>query len=110
MVSSVIVISTLYLKHIVIMLFYLITVFCVHCAVMMHAEKILLVTADDFGYDCDRNRGIVECFQNCAITRASVLVNGIACREAFALANLHGISLGEHRLELFSITDYHTCK
>ena len=64
-------------------------------AVMMHSQKILLVTADDFGYDCDRNRGILECFQKCAITRASVLVNGIACSEAFALANLHSIPLGK---------------
>jgi len=59
------------------------------------SEKILLVTADDFGYDCDRNRGILECFQKHAITRASVLVNGAACNEAFALANLYNIPLGK---------------
>lgn len=61
-------------------------------------QKILLVTADDFGYDCDRNRGILECFEKCAITRASVLVNGVACSEAFALANLRNIPLGEQTL------------
>jgi len=65
------------------------------CSVMMHSQKILLVTADDFGYDFDRNRGILECFEKCAITRASVLVNGAACSEAFALANLYNIPLGE---------------
>ena len=68
----------------------------VTCAMQMHSEKILLVTADDFGYDCDRNRGILECFQKCAITRASVLVNGVACSEAFALADSYNIPLGEH--------------
>jgi len=66
------------------------------CAVMIRSRKRLLVTADDFGYDCDRNRGILECFRKRAITRASVLVNGFACNEAFALAILHNIPLGEH--------------
>jgi len=64
------------------------------CAVMMHSQKILLVTADDFGYDCDRNRGILECFLKRTVTRASVLVNGAACNEAFALADSHNIPLG----------------
>jgi len=83
--------------------FVMLTVRCVLCAVMMNSQKILLVTADDFGYDSDRNRGILECFQRRAITRASVLVNGAACSEAFALANLHNIPLGEQTM-LFSVT------
>jgi len=70
---------------------------------MMDYEKILLITADDFGYDCERNRGIVECFQRRAITRASVLVNGAACNEGFALASVHRIPLGEQPMS-FSIT------
>jgi len=64
----------------------------------MDYQKILLVTADDFGYNCERNRGIVECYQNGIITRASVLVNGVARNEAFALATLHHIPLGEQSL------------
>jgi len=67
----------------------------------MQSEKILLITADDFGYDTDRNRGILECFQKCGITRASVLVNGVACSEAFLLANLYNIPLGEQQMLLF---------
>ena len=69
---------------------------CSVCSDDAFSRKILLVTADDFGYDCDRNRGILECFQKHTITRASVLVNGTACSEAFALANLHNIPLGQH--------------
>jgi len=62
---------------------------------MMLSEKTLVITADDFGYDCDRNRGILQCFQKRAVTRTSVLVNGAACNEAFALANFHSIPLGD---------------
>jgi len=60
----------------------------------MHCKKVLLVTADDFGYDSERNRGIVECYQKGAITRASVLVNAFASNEAFELSQLHNIPLG----------------
>jgi len=73
---------------------YLMTSFFL-CTEVMRLHKILLVTADDFGYDCDRNRGILECFQKCSITRASVLVNGVARNEAFALASLYNIPLGK---------------
>jgi len=74
----------------------------------MNSQKILLVTADDFGYDCDRNRGILDSFQKCAITRASVLVNGVAHSEAFALANLHSIPLGEQTVLLALLSSYPT--
>jgi len=83
--------NDVYLRHTAVLL---VTVLCVLYAVMMHSQKILLVTADDFGYDSDRNRGILELFQESAVTRASVLVNGVACTEAFALANMHNIPLG----------------
>lgn len=57
-------------------------------------RRTLIITADDFGYDQDRNRGIVECFRNGAITRTTLLVNGRASVEASQLAKSYQIPLG----------------
>lgn len=57
-------------------------------------RRFLVVTADDFGYDDDRNRGIVECFRDGGVTRASLLVNGYASDKAALLAASFDIPLG----------------
>ena len=57
-------------------------------------RKLLIITADDFGYSHNRNRGIVEAFQTGAITRASLIVNAKSSQEAAELANQHSIPLG----------------
>lgn len=59
-------------------------------------RRFLVVTADDFGYDDDRNRGIVECFRDGGVTRASLLVNGYASDKAALLAASFDIPLGLH--------------
>jgi len=57
--------------------------------------RTLIITADDFGYDDDRNRGIVECFLKGAVTRTSLLVNGFACYDACQLAKKYNIPIGK---------------
>jgi len=66
----------------------------------------LIITADDFGYDVERNRGIVECFLLGAVTRASLLVNGVACNDACTLANKYNIPLGLLLLFLSFINEF----
>ncbi|XP_038618959.1 carbohydrate deacetylase isoform X2 [Tachyglossus aculeatus] len=56
----------------------------------------LVVTADDFGYCPQRNRGIVEAFLEGAVTNASLLVNGSAAADAASLARRYGIPTGLH--------------
>ena len=57
-------------------------------------RRTLIITADDFGYDVDRNRGIVECYRSGAVTRTTLLVNGSAAIEASQLAGSCQIPLG----------------
>ena len=57
-------------------------------------KKHLIITADDFGYSHNRNRGIVEAFQSGGITRASLLVNAEATQNAMELAIQYSIPLG----------------
>ncbi len=60
-------------------------------------REYLIVTADDFGYAQQRDRGIIEAFNNGIITRASLLVNGSSARTtAVELAQEHGLKLGIH--------------
>ena len=61
---------------------------------MKSIKRNLIITADDFGYNEERNRGIVECFVDGAATRASLLVNGVACSDACYLAKRYQIPLG----------------
>ena len=56
--------------------------------------KLLIVTADDMGYNVERNEGIVECFLNKAVTNASLMVNGVACEDAAEQALKHGLPTG----------------
>lgn len=57
--------------------------------------KRLIVTADDMGYNVERNRGIIECFEKGGLTNASLMVNGVACEDAAKLALKHGLPTGE---------------
>ena len=60
-------------------------------------HEYLIVTADDFGYATERDKGIIEAFNNGIITRASLLVNGSsATSTAVELAQQHGLALGIH--------------
>ena len=62
---------------------------------MIMAKRLLTITADDFGYCPERNRGVVECYIRGGITRASVLINGEAALEASVLSKKHSVPLGE---------------
>ena len=57
-------------------------------------ELHLIITADDFGYSVTRNKGIIDCYTAGAITRASLMVNGVACKEAIESATLNGLPVG----------------
>lgn len=57
--------------------------------------KRLIITADDMGYNVERNRGIIECFQRGAITNSSLMVNGIAAADAAHLALKYGLPTGK---------------
>ncbi|XP_028400315.1 carbohydrate deacetylase-like [Dendronephthya gigantea] len=60
-------------------------------------HEYLIVTADDFGYSMQRDKGIIQAFNNGIITRASLLVNGqTAQTTAVTLAGKHGLPLGLH--------------
>lgn len=56
----------------------------------------LTINADDFGYCPERNRGILECFTQGCVTRASLLVNGSAALEGVRQAKTRGLPLGLH--------------
>ena len=59
--------------------------------------KYLIVTADDFGYAQERDKGIIESFNNGIITRSSLLINGSSSKAtAIKLAKEHGLILGIH--------------
>ena len=62
-------------------------------------KKQLIITADDFGYSKNRNKGIVDGYLAGAITRASLMVNAEACSHAAKLAQKHSLPLGEKSLK-----------
>ncbi len=59
-----------------------------------YQKKQLIITADDFGYCGERNQGIVDCFLAGGVTRASLMMTGVAVTDAILLAKQHGIPLG----------------
>lgn len=61
-----------------------------------NGTRLLVVNADDFGYCDQRNRGIVESFQNGVVSSASLLVNADQALEAVELSKEYGIPLGLH--------------
>ncbi len=60
-------------------------------------RRLLQITADDYGYSSERNRGIVECHQRGGVTQTSLMVTGVAAQEAAALAQTNGITTGISR-------------
>lgn len=58
--------------------------------------RFLVVNADDFGYCDQRNRGIVESFQNGVVSSASLLPNAHRAIEAVQLSEEYRIPLGLH--------------
>lgn len=59
-------------------------------------RKRLVINADDFGYCDQRNRGIVESFQNGVVSSTTLLVNAFKASEAVLLSRQCGIPLGLH--------------
>lgn len=64
-------------------------------------NKYLIVNADDFGYCPERNRGIIDAFNNKAISSSTLLVNSLFANDAAKLANEYNLPLGLH----FNITE-----
>ncbi len=54
----------------------------------------LVVTADDFGYSSRRDAGILHCWAEGAVTRATLLVNGASAAEACGKAKQAGLPIG----------------
>ena len=63
---------------------------------MMGARR-LSVNADDFGFTCDVNRGIVEAHVNGILTSTTIMANGRAFGDAVRLAHEHpSLDIGIH--------------
>ena len=61
------------------------------------AQKLLLVTADDFGFDEEINRGIIEAHQRGILTHSSLMARGPAVDQAIQAArDLTRLGLGVH--------------
>ncbi|XP_061187842.1 carbohydrate deacetylase-like [Saccostrea echinata] len=59
-------------------------------------RKLLVINADDFGYSVVRNKGIVECFQEGAISGVTLMVNGVAAEDGARRAKEVGMPTGMH--------------
>eukprot|EP01147_Barroeca_monosierra_P007550 gene7550-9829_t len=72
-------------------------------------NMLLIITADDFGYCCNRNRvnflsrAILRAFEEGVATQASLLVNAVASQHAALLAKDHDMPTALH----FNITEGH---
>lgn len=51
--------------------------------------KVLIVNADDFGFTCDVNAGIIECHRNGILTAATLMADGAAFEDAVRLAAMN---------------------
>ena len=59
--------------------------------------KQLIVNADDFGYTCGVNRGIVDAYRTGILTSASLMANGAAFEDAVERAKAEpGLDVGCH--------------
>jgi hopanoid biosynthesis associated protein HpnK len=59
--------------------------------------KYLIVNADDFGFTCDVNVGIVEAYQTGILRATTLMANGGAFEDAVALARANpGLDIGCH--------------
>ena len=52
----------------------------------MASQRSLIVNADDFGFTCDVNQGIVEAHRNGILTSATLMATGAAFEDAVRLA------------------------
>ena len=43
----------------------------------------LIITADDFGYNEERDKGMVECLMEDDVTRVSLMVNTVSCNKEY---------------------------
>ena len=66
----------------------------------------LIITADDCGYSVERDRGIIECFKNGAITTASLLINGVAAMQACYVARQYGMPVGKKWVGAWILCNY----
>lgn len=57
-------------------------------------KRILIITADDFGYCPKRDRGIFELFLEKKISRTSVLLSGYSSRHALDVAGKNSYNVG----------------
>ena len=60
----------------------------------MEGTKKLIITADDFGYCPERNRGITECYNKGGISRTSLMVNATAAKQASQMAQSINLPVG----------------
>jgi predicted glycoside hydrolase/deacetylase ChbG (UPF0249 family) len=67
----------------------------------MTTISYLIINADDFGYCPERNRGIIEAFNNKSISSSTLLVNSLFAENAVKLAFDNNMPLGLH----FNITE-----
>ena len=65
------------------------------CSMDMKCSRKLMITADDFGYSTGRNTAIVECYRQKAVSRTSLLINGVKVEEAANMARKHSIPTGK---------------
>ncbi|ELT97964.1 hypothetical protein CAPTEDRAFT_146733 [Capitella teleta] len=68
---------------------------------MDEVNRGLIITADDLGYNRERCDGILECFQQKAISRTSLMVNASDTERSACLAVHAGLTIGLH----FNITE-----
>ena len=68
-------------------------------------HKILIINADDFGWDADTVDTTINLFENSILTSASIMTGRSGSRQAidFAHKNQHKFSFGLH----FNIVDNH---
>ena len=68
----------------------------------MACSSRLIITADDFGYSSQRDDGILRCWDDGAVTRASLMVNGVSAGEAGRRARRKGMPLGGYSIIPFN--------
>ncbi|RUS85743.1 hypothetical protein EGW08_006457 [Elysia chlorotica] len=59
-------------------------------------KRLLVITADDFGFSKERNEGVMEAYNNGAVKSASLLLNCTGTVHAVESARNTGLTLGLH--------------
>lgn len=63
----------------------------------------LFITADDFGYCPERNRGIIDCFLKGGITDTSLMVNANYTQQAVEMGVQHKLPMGENSQPMINL-------